>query len=466
MSRQVDTFMEEALKIVSAAQASSVFRFIVIAAAALGAAALGDPALADDAPAPTGPLADIGQELAAKGITFNASYFGEFASNPSGGAEQGSDYADQAAAGADIDLHKLIDLEGGYFHIEFTNRDGRDLVNDTVNNSVAVQQIYGGGQTYMLTTLTYEQKLFGDMLDIQAGRTELDQVVLQDPIYCHFQSNAFCGQPDIMGKIINASFYPVPVWGADAVVRPMKDIYFRGGAYDSNAAESEPGHHGFDFAFDHAQGALFPFEGGYETTFADDTYPRRYDAGVVFDRTPYTYPVYQSATKTMGSAGADDREMIYFQGKQMVLRPDPNAQRGLTLFGAAVFGPDAHQVADYNLTAGAVYQGPLKSRPDDSVGIAVGDTHYRSNFLNQLQAFQIGALGGSQRPAANLVMTEIDYDAFVTKWFDVMPNLQYIVNPDGLGALPYPRSNLRDAFVVGIQFNIDIGQLAGLPATP
>ena len=44
-----------------------------------------------------------------------------------------------------------------------------------------------------------------------------------------------------------------------------------------------------------------------------------------------------------------------------------------------------------------------------------------------------------------------------------MPNLQYIVNPDGLGNEAFPRSNLSNAFVVGVQVHINLAALAGLP---
>ena len=438
---------------------ANIVRLALVAAIAAGAVALAGGARADD---DTGPLSEVGKELAGNGIVLNANYFGEFAANPSGGAKQGTDYADQAALGADIDLQKLMQVYGGSLHIELTNRDGRNLASDTINNSVAAQQIFGGGQTQMLTTLTYEQRLFDDKLDIVAGRTEIDQVALTDPIYCGFQSNAICGQPDIMGKAINASFWPVPVWGADATVKPLQDIYVKGGVFDSTPQEEQPGHNGFDFAFDHSQGVLIPLETGYQTSFDDDAHPRRYDVGVVLDRTPYTYTVFDPVTTSLGTNSARDREMIYFQGKQMVYRPDANAQRGLTVFGALVLGPDSHQPADYNVSAGAVYQGIIDSRPDDKLGVMIGDTHYRSSFLNQLYDFRAAALGGTQRPASDLVMSEINYDYFITKWFDVMPNLQYIVNPDGLGGMAYPKANIQDAFVVGIQFNIDLAMLSGL----
>jgi len=410
--------------------------------------------LAGPAVAQTAPPSPFGGLLASYGVAPNASYTGEFAANPSGGARQGGDYAGQLALGADVDLQKLMGLTGGAFHVELTDRQGRDLANDTINNSVAAQEIYGGGQTYYLTTLTYDQKLFGGLVNIEVGRTEIDQVALQDPIYCEFQSNGFCGQPDIMGKVINASFYPVAIWGGHVTLAPTAKTYLTVGLFDSDPADSLPRDHGFDFSFMGSQGVLIPVEFGYQTTFADDAYPRRFDVGAVFDRTPYGYTTYDAATQQLGSNSGFGRSMLYAQAKQMVYRPDMTSQRGLTVFGAVVLGPDAHQPADYNVTAGAVYLGPFDTRPLDSLGVAIGDTHYRDSFIDQLYAYRIGALGGGQRPHNDMIMTEIHYNVAATSWLNVMPNIQYIVNPDGLGTLPYPKANLPNALVFGLKFNI------------
>ncbi len=410
------------------------------------------------------PIQQVGKTLADHGIYLNASYFGEFAGNPTGGAAQGSDYADQVAAGADIDLQKLAGWQGGALHIEFTNRDGHNQGADVINNSVATQQIYGGGQTYYLTTLTLEQKLAGGKVDILAGRTELDQLTLHDPIYCHFQSNAICGQPDIMGKIINATFWPVAVWAGQVIVSPVQDWYMKAGIADQDPDDSASYHHGFDWGLSGSTGFELPLEIDYQTSFADDALPRRYDVGVVFDRSPYTYAQYNSMTGAMGSGHAYGRTMVYVQAKQMVYRPDMNSERGLTLFGGVVLGPNDNQQANFNVNGGGVYQGPFASRPLDSAGLMVSATHYRDSFLNQLYAYRVNTLGGTERPASNLIMMELDYDAFLTPWVDVMPNFQYIVNPDGLGSRAYPKGNLSNAFVIGLQFNIDIAKLVGLPS--
>ena len=98
----------------------------------------------------------------------------------------------------------------------------------------------------------------------------------------------------------------------------------------------------------------------------------------------------------------------------------------------------------------------------DSIGVAVGDTHYRDSYIDQLYAYRVNALDDSQRPANDLIMAEIHYKIAPTPWLNVMPNIQYIANPDGLGALPYPQSNLRNAFVFGLQIEVDAAVLSGL----
>src|ERR1700735_816296 len=112
------------------------------------------------------PIQQLGQTLADNGITVSSRYNGEFAANPSGGERQGADFTGELNLGADFDMEKLVGLNGGTIHVLFTDRAGNDLASKAINNSVSVQQIFGGGQTYQLTTFTYEQKLFNDAVDI------------------------------------------------------------------------------------------------------------------------------------------------------------------------------------------------------------------------------------------------------------------------------------------------------------
>lgn len=146
------------------------------------------------------------------GLTFLANYTSESAGNPFGGIRRGVRYADQFFLGADADLGKLAGVSGASLHAIGTQRDGHSLSNDLIGNSISVQELYGGGQTYRLTYLSYEQKLFADKFDVEVGRMPGQTAFLASPFYCNFQDNAICGSPDVAFADSNLTYFPAPTW--------------------------------------------------------------------------------------------------------------------------------------------------------------------------------------------------------------------------------------------------------------
>ena len=59
----------------------------------------------------------------------------------------------------------------------------------------AVQQIFGGGQTYRLVQVRMEHHLFDDRLELAYGRLTATADFLSSPFYCQFVNNGICGQP-------------------------------------------------------------------------------------------------------------------------------------------------------------------------------------------------------------------------------------------------------------------------------
>jgi porin len=408
------------------------------------------------------PVQDMAQTLADDGITIASRYNGEFAANPSGGERQGADFTGELNLGADFDLGKLVGLDGGTIHVLFTDRAGNDLASKAINNSVSVQQIFGGGQTYQLTIFTYEQKLFNDAVDITVGRTDLFNNFLASPLYCDFQSNAACGNPSFAGKSggIESSFYPVAVWGGLVQFNLTKNIYLKTGLYQGVPDPTPVAGHGFNFGgpTDGAQGAA---EFGYAASAPGAAVPDQYDAGVVVSRTHFSAPQFNSESPEQFG-----QNFVYVQAQKMLYQPVANAPQGLYGFAVGMLGTQgSEQQSNYSVEAGAVYQGIIPSRPLDDVALMVNELHYNNRFLNFLQGERL-AEGGTERPNANLVMMELNYTAQVTPWLNFTPNIQYIVNPDGLGGLAFPTKNLPNAWVLGLQFQVDVANLLGLTATP
>ena len=401
-----------------------------------------------------------------EGISFNSRYLGEFASNPTGGQRQGADFAGELNFGANVSLNKLVGLRGGSLTILFTARNGRDLSADTINNSVPVQQIFGDGQTYQLTLFTYNQEFFGNKVKVSFGRTELANSFFESPLYCQFQSNALCGRPYVLGKDVAASFYPLAVWGGDISIDPSPNYYIHAGIYQSNPTLNPVSSHGFNWNISKSNGFLIPVEIGYRRHVDGGMANDRYDVGVIFDRTHFTSPIYDSngglyLLTQLPPAEEYGRTAFYVQAQQMVYQDQKEKERNVYAFAGALFGLSGNkQVARYGGEVGVVDNGPLAWRPRDSLDVGVGMIHYSTSYINTLYDLRLSS-GGVERPHQNLIMAEINYNLQINNWLAVMPNLQYVVHPDGLGREPYPLSNVPNAFVAGIQFNVDVARVIG-----
>ncbi|HVE22522.1 MAG TPA: carbohydrate porin [Acidocella sp.] len=408
------------------------------------------------------PIQELGQTLADNGITVSSRYNGEFAANPSGGERQGADFTGELNLGADFDLDRLVGLQGGTIHTLFTARAGNNLASKAINNSVSVQQIFGGGQTYQLTIFTYEQKLFNDAVDFTVGRTDIFDSFVTSPFYCDFQSNAACGNPSYAGKAggIESSYYPVAVWGGLVQFNVTPNIYLKTGLYQGAPNINPVAGHGFNWSFNHSDGAQGAAEVGYATSRPGAAQPDQYDAGIVVSRTHFAAPWFNAESPEQFG-----QNFVYAQAQKMLYQPVANAPQGLYAFAVGMVGTQgSKQQANYSVEAGAIYEGIFPSRPLDYVGLMVNEVHYNNRFLNFLHQERI-AEGGTQNPNANLVMMELNYTAQVTRWLNFTPNIQYIVNPDGLGGLAYPTTNQHNALVLGLQFQVDVANLFGLAPT-
>jgi porin len=405
------------------------------------------------------PIQQYAADLGNDGITFVSRYNGEFAANPSGGERQGAEFTGELNLGANVDLGKLAGLDGGTINALFTARSGNDLASKSINNSFSVQEIYGDGQTYQLTILTYEQKLANDAIDFKVGRMAVEENFAVSPLYCDFQSNAICGTPSIFGDDVNngASYYPLAVWGGIAQLNPTPDLYLKTGVFQ-NAPNLNPDvNHGFDWSTDGSDGVQVLGETGYAHKQQGALIPDQYDIGVEIDRAHYSAAYYDPSNPVQYGRG-----VVYAQAQKLVYQPIANSSEGVYAFAIGVIGLDgSRQPSNFSIEAGGLYQGIIPSRPLDDAALMVNVLHYNNRYLDSLYDQRL-AEGGTQRPNSNLVMMELNYTAQLTPWLNVTPNLQYIINPDGLGGLAYPKSNLKNAFVVGMQFNLDVANLFGV----
>ena len=121
-----------------------------------------------------------------RGIDFNLDYFSEMATNFSGGKDNFSGYAkgfgqswaytDQALFGLDLDFQKMIGWEGGSFEFYVTKRTGDNLSAQVNPNTLQlIQEVYGRGQTWRITSMWFKQKFCNDLLELKLGLMNMSQ---------------------------------------------------------------------------------------------------------------------------------------------------------------------------------------------------------------------------------------------------------------------------------------------------
>lgn len=117
---------------------------------------------------------------------------------------------------------------------------------------------------------------------------------------------------------------------------------------------------------------------------------------------------------------------LYFNFEQMVYKEqkeNPNDMQGLVVFGQLGMSPSGKNDLSKYGAVGLHYKGPFPKRDNDLVGIALGCGNFASR-LNNI-TYDLGGRTGSE------TVLEGFYRLFITKWFYLQPDVQFIMNPSG-----------------------------------
>lgn len=397
-------------------------------------------------------------------INWQLGYTGEAASIVEGGARRGSAYAGQLFVGADIDLEKALGWSNTQIHVAFTNRHGKNLAETHIGNSTSVQEIYGGQNTRM-ARLTVASTFLDGKLQVEAGRTVANISFLGSELCQYFQTNSACGNPTFVFRTSSFTWWPVSSWGAHAQYWLSDNLYFHAGVYEENTAHQGKGDHGFDWSVGDSTGVIVPVTLGYQTTWENDRYPKRYEIGGWYDSADYADPLYDEAgdyavVTNNDYATLNGRSGVFARFEHVVSRPYPTSKRSLTLFGALLTGTSGELIEDFYYKAGFVKRGTFSNRDNDSIGFVITRQYYSHNALeNQRLARALN--GGSGRPAGSQTMLELSYGIYVNDNVRVQPNIHYIINPDQFSQ-PERTEALDDAVVIGLRFDINLRGLMGL----
>jgi porin len=383
--------------------------------------------------------------LDARGITPTFSLVTDVAGNPTGGLRQGATEASNLGLDLQVNLGKLVGLNGGSFLLTMSDRFGSSLSHDYVGNAFNVQQDFGG-ETFRLIDAAYRQRFAGDHIEVGVGRVAAGDDFFVSSYDYLFMQNGVDGNP--VGVFFNSpgmTAYPNATWGGLLKVTPTPRAYAMAGLYNGDPAIRANARHGVDASLD---GPLFAIaEAGYQTNGlpGDRGLTGNYKVGLWFDdgRFAEFRPAEARPAARRGNAG------FYAMADQALIPfGDPRGGRGLGAFGSVLVSPDESvSTLPYFFTAGVAARGLFASRPDDAFGLAVVYGRFSDELSHAQRTSPLSNV--TVGPQGEETAIELTYRGYAGRGgVFLQPDLQYIMHPDGSG-------RISNALVLGCQIGIN-----------
>jgi len=387
------------------------------------------------------------------GITPTVTFVTDVLGNLVGGRHRAVRESDELALSLTADLDRLAGWTGARFQLSFSMRSGTSLSDRDIGNVFTVAQVCCG-HTYRLVNVALEQSLFDDRVSLRGGRIVAGDEFLSSPLYGNFVQGAFNANP--MGIVFNVpmTVSPTATWGMRARVRPISQLSLMAGVYNGDPTLGDNDKHGADWTM---RGPLFaigevglhlnqePLATGLPGNYKIGSY---YLAGKV----PHLYRDVHGGSIALSGLPPEMHNGnggFYILMDQMIYRDGgAGSQRGLTPFVSLLFAPRSSvNTMPFFANGGLVYQGLFPSRPHDTAafGAAYG-AFSRQLARSQRDARSAGSGAGVQQYEVAL---ELTYIVQVTRWLQVQPDLQYIINPGGTGKIP-------NALVLGFQLALTL----------
>jgi porin len=426
------------------------------------AAVTAAPVLAKDADGSTNWFAQGLEDL---GINLRGSEIDQWARNPSGGVAEGDTNVGQLQFGADLDLKRLLGIEGGSFHFVIYRDYGQALNQNFTGTFTKQQYIYKNAFPQLhLGLFAYEQKLLDNRLDIQLGRLGSTTYYGHLVTNCQFMSGTTCGEPRMLVAETGLSLLPSATWGTNVKFRSTAHTYIESGIFEVNPTTAPS--NGLHFSVNQATGYTVPTEFGWVNGDPNTTpYPFELKAGAYVSTAPLADPYYNTLGLSRGLHGGTAREDsfvrdgIYVMGDRVIWRPDPDRPTSINVFGGIVQQLEEAEIMRQQIYAGFVWTAPSALRPKDTLGLSISEFELTPGERYFLRDARIKA-GGSGTNAAHQIAYDLTYSVHLWRGVELMPSLQYIQHPDN-STITRTTTVPANLFVYGIGIRMDLGYMAG-----
>ena len=391
-------------------------------------------------------------------VQFSINYTTEINANPLGGDQQTGTYTHNLAinsafsSGFGKDESVWDELDHWTLAVTASQRSGTSL-SHKIPNQLAVQQIYGYGQTFRLAGLWLERNQSDDgLLKLKLGKFATFDDFASSPLYCYYTNNGFCGQNWGIPNSLPVLAYPSNQYGLVFHLGSADGPRVRSGTYQINPDGAEPGYHGADFSIQPGDGlAQFvqldvPFsppaplparrlESGAIELVAEEERELNYVSGLPQAGLQLGGWVGLWEFPELSGGGTTSQNNKGLYGLVSV----PANAGGLALDGRlwinATYGlTQSVQAVPNTLAGGWIGKGVFRRRPHDALVVGVTNANWSRDIVDG--------------PIWETAL-ELGYQVSLGGNSSIQPSVQYIFNPMGQG-------KVDDPLVLGLQVSLTL----------
>lgn len=413
-------------------------------------------------------LADFHKErekLKKLGITFSLHERSEVWADVNGGGHRGTSYDGLTVAKLDFDLDTLLGWSGGEFYTSAFDIHGHGPSRSFVGNQQLISNIEAT-PSLKLYDFWLNQTLLDKKLSLRAGQEGANDEMMVTA-YGGLLLNSSFGFPGMPASDLPAGGpnYPLAAPFARALYNASDQVTLVGAVYTGNPAPLGPG----DPQLRDRNGTAFVLN-DHTLTFGEVWYspnpkasanlPTTYKLGVWYSSDTFKDRRFDNAGGLLASPTSTGNPLnhagdwaVYGIADQKVWQHPDAKERGVGVFVQLMGGPSDRNLANFFAEAGINWFGPLARRPHDILGLGVsylGISPAARSYSGDLVAF--GRAASSY--ASNETVIEATYEAPVTNWLTLQPDIQYVINPNAGIPNNFAGTPLPNALVIGMRATI------------
>lgn len=390
------------------------------------------------------------------GISLGLTEQSEVLGNPAGGRRRGVIYEGATEMSLGADLGKALGWNGATFNVSAWQIHGRGLSLNDLDNLNTVSGIEADRST-RLFELWLEQSLFGGALSVRVGQQSADLEFMISQYGTLFVNGSF-GWATLPSADLpsDGPSYPLATPGVRVRIRPSDRVAVLVAAYNGNPAGPGPDSGPLsDPQRRDASGTLFRVGDGVTAIGEVEVALGEKDGRPGMLKLGGWYNSNDFPDQRLGPARMRRNDWsLYGVLDQLVWRPARAKEGGVGVFARLMGAPGDRNLISVFAQGGVTWKGLIPGRGDDTAGL--GFAYARIGEGARRADSDMARTSGTPYPLrTGEALIELTYQAQIAPWWQVQPDVQYVINPGGTIPNPdRPSRKLGDTAVVGVRTTV------------